>query len=188
MICPSCRQNSATENVCSQCRRPMNSPGTVPMNPPAPPYGQQPTQAMSPQPMALAPYSQQTQALRPQSMPPSPYGGQQAPPQAATQQRVSLTGEVMEVPVAPPPPMQTPYHGQTGGYQASLPSLAAQREMFYAEGPEPGELWEKFLAFAFPILAVVMLTAHYVPGSTLWATLVGLALGGIAAYFVFRET
>ena len=155
MICPYCRQNSVTDNICSQCRRPMNAPGSVPMTQTAPstPYGQPPM----------------------------------APPAPQTQQRVSLTGEVMDIPAAPPP-MQAPYAGQPGDYQSATPSLATQREMFYAEGPDSGELWEKFLAFGFPILAAGMLTAHLLPGSFLWVTLTGLALAGIAAYFVFRES
>ena len=187
MICPHCRQNSATDGVCSQCRRPFSAtaPGTVPMTQPAPPYGQ-PTQAMSPPaPLNAPPYGQPPQAAPPSA----PYGSQptmQMPP-PATQQRVSLTGEVMDVPVAPPP-TQAPYAGQPGGYQSTLPSLATQREMFYAEGPDAGELWEKFFAFGFPILAAGMLTAHLIPGSFLWVTLAGLALAGIAAYFVFRES
>lgn len=159
MICPYCRQNSATDSVCSQCRRPTTTA--------APPYGQQPTQTM---PSQTPVSGQPTQVMPPQ-----------------TQQRVSLTGEVMDIPIAPPP-TQTPYPGQPGGYQGSAPSLAAQREMFYAEGPDSGELWEKFFAFGFPILAAGMLTAHLIPGSFLWVTLTGLALTGLSAYFVFRES
>ena len=208
MVCPVCRVDSTTTDVCSFCRHPFETPQnnaaqpTAAMPPaiptlpvqaapqtmqglpphPAPPIGLPPMQMTPGSPavptMGLPPqyanapapanYLQPTQAMAPQ-----------APTPPRTEQRVSLTGEVIEVSVAPPPttvhsPMQ---HGQPLG--ANLGSHI-QRYEPVREIPsvveEPGVCWEKFLAIGLPILALSMLGVHLYPGMAAWIGLADLIL------------
>ena len=158
MICPYCRQNTPTTDVCASCRRPL----TV-APPPMPPLPAQTTQTMPPA------YQQATQRLPP--------GAQSTvvmpPPAPQTQQRVSLTGEVIEVSVAPP--VAAPRPGQPSGY--SGPGYYPEtRRAIVDDGLTAGERWEKFLAFGFPILALAMLVTHLAPGAVLWVALGALLL------------
>ena len=209
MICPVCRVDSTTTDVCSFCRHPFETPQnaapqpTVAMPPVIPTMpmqaAPQPTQGLPPHPavqtvglppmqmtpgsvavptMGMPPqyqnapapanYLQPTQAMAPQ-----------VPVAPRTEQRVSLTGEVIEVAVAPPPttvhtPMQ---HGQPLG--ANLGSHI-QRYEPVREIPsvveEPGVCWEKFLAIGLPILALSMLAVHLYPGMAAWIGLADLIL------------
>ena len=169
MICPYCRQNSQTTDVCASCRRPLTAaPPSPPLPPPlprVPAQTAQPTQAMPPA------YSQPTQRLPPGAQPTVIM----PPPAPATQQRVSLTGEVIDVPIAPPPPQP----GQPGGY--SGPGYYAEpRRVIVDDSPPPGECWEKFLAFGFPILALAMLITRLAPNAVLWVALGALLLLSLA--------
>jgi hypothetical protein len=132
-------------------------------------------------------------------------------PTVQVQQRVSLTGEVIEVPVAvpahagpPPLPGHAP-HGvpATGARPPSvrsptavvsgLPTGAVSPQLMReAHRPEVSlaERWEKFLALALPLLVGMVWLIHLQPGAIVWALLAGLfgvglfmgATGAISSY------
>ncbi len=179
MICPHCRQNSQTAGVCSSCRQPLPVAPPVPTMPPPPPMPQtqqmrqmppgQPTQTMPPA------YQQATQRLPPGAQPTVAM----PPPAPLTQQRVSLTGEVIEVAVAPPASGPALHPGSPSGYGGAGYYPETIRAVVN-DGPTPGERWEKFLAFGFPILAAAMLVTHFAPNAVLWVALGSLLLISIA--------
>ena len=86
----------------------------------------------------------------------------------AITQRVSLTGEVMEVAVRPMPVLPPQLAGAGG---PSLP-LAAINPAFINQtltDEEPvGVRIERFLAWSLPVLALSVLLIHFVPSAIMW--------------------
>jgi hypothetical protein len=209
MQCPICGLVSQTPDLCSWCKKPLPAPASAQpqASPPPtvvmPPHPNavmppSPTMSMPPQPtVGMAPHQQPTMAMPPQpnmGTAPSPYASAPAVPPGGMQQRMSLTGEVMEVPVAPPPVapgmqptqsmapggMRSPHYGPPGTLPAAAYSTAYIGQQVRQDQAPPGEQWEKYLAIAFPLLALSMFLVHRAPHLYLWIAMADLFFMGLA--------
>lgn len=148
--CRACGMDSRTTDVCEWCKKPLSAQSqpqtlaqpTMSLN--APPPGAMPLNAPPP---GSAPYAE---------TPPAPV------PQP--QVRISLTGEVIE---GPPPPAPTAMPGPAGGFVPPTAFTPAFVQQQYVEEVSGGEKFEKFLAIAMPLLALSVLTLHFLPDALL---------------------
>lgn len=176
MLCPSCRMDSRTTNVCEWCHKSLagGQAGST-ARPLSGHSAAAPLDLTQPIPAPL----DQTQPIPPTA----------AGVGAAGNVRMSLTGEVVEV--APPAPsvlrptpgMAAPPHGHhTQAVVHGLPPGAVSPALMRPSAPRAtaGEKWEKCLAIIMPFLLASVVLLHFVPTAFAYIALVDLFVAGLA--------